>query len=256
MTTTPSLRPDPFFLPGGPNGALLIHGFTGSPPEMRLVGDYLNLRGFTVSAPLLPGHGTRPADLNTVRWQDWAEATEAALAQLAARCQGVCVAGLSLGALLALRLAAQHPEIAAVAAYSPALRASDWRVYFSPLMKRLMPLTRKRMSSDLRTKDAFARLWSYDWNPTGGVHEVLRLQTETRRILPGLRPPLLVIYSTADRTIHPTAPHDTYRLAGSATKELITLHASGHGITVDGEWETVAESTYRFFMSQLSGAAK
>ena len=48
------LDPSPFFLPGGPTGVLLIHGFTGSPPEMRLVGNYLNQRGCTVSGPLLP----------------------------------------------------------------------------------------------------------------------------------------------------------------------------------------------------------
>ena len=77
-------RPDPtpFFLEGGPSGALLIHGFTGSPPEMRLVGQYLHERGLTVSAPLLPGHGTSADDLNRCRWSDWTGRAQAALAEL------------------------------------------------------------------------------------------------------------------------------------------------------------------------------
>ena len=58
MTRQPHLDPSPFLLEGGRVGVLLIHGFTGSPPEMRLIGEYLHQRGFTVAAPLLPGHGT------------------------------------------------------------------------------------------------------------------------------------------------------------------------------------------------------
>ncbi len=80
-------EPAPFFLDGGPTGILLIHGFTGSPPEMRLVGDYLHVAGLTVSAPLLPGHGTAIEDMNRVRWQDWAEHVEAAYQELRSRCE-------------------------------------------------------------------------------------------------------------------------------------------------------------------------
>lgn len=63
--------PQAFFLEGGPLGAFLIHGFTGSPTETRLVGDYLNQRGITVSAPRLPGHGVTVDELNRCRWTDW-----------------------------------------------------------------------------------------------------------------------------------------------------------------------------------------
>ena len=66
MTPYPSLDPSPFILEGGTVGVLLIHGFTGSPTEMRLVGEYLNQHKITVSAPCLPGHGTTLDDLNQV----------------------------------------------------------------------------------------------------------------------------------------------------------------------------------------------
>ncbi len=79
MVRTPGLDPSAFTLQGGPVGCLLLHGYTGSPPEMRLVGEYLNQRGITVSAPLLSGHGTEPEDLNRYKWTDWyADAEEAA----------------------------------------------------------------------------------------------------------------------------------------------------------------------------------
>ncbi|MBW2258692.1 MAG: esterase, partial [Deltaproteobacteria bacterium] len=72
--------PDPFLLPGGPVGVLLIHGFTGAPAEMRPIAEPLHAAGCTVSGPLLPGHGTRWQDMNRCRWQAWADHAEAALA--------------------------------------------------------------------------------------------------------------------------------------------------------------------------------
>jgi carboxylesterase len=82
MTQHPHLDPSPFLLEGGSTGILLIHGFTGSPPEMLLVGDYLNERDLTVSGPLLPGHGTTVEDLDTRTWEDWTSHVESALGDL------------------------------------------------------------------------------------------------------------------------------------------------------------------------------
>ena len=73
MAINPNLDPSEFYLGGGPVGVMLIHGFTGSPPEMRLIADYLNQRGLTVSGPLLPGHGTSIEDLNKRKWQEWTQ---------------------------------------------------------------------------------------------------------------------------------------------------------------------------------------
>ena len=62
---------EPFFLPGGRHGVLLIHGFTGLPAELRLLGAYLNERGFTVLAIRLAGHGTTVEDLSRMEHEDW-----------------------------------------------------------------------------------------------------------------------------------------------------------------------------------------
>ena len=73
MPRQPHLDPRGFILPGGPLGVLLIHGFTGAPTEMRLLADDLHWRGMTVSAPLLPGHGTSVEEMNRSRWQEWTD---------------------------------------------------------------------------------------------------------------------------------------------------------------------------------------
>ncbi len=246
MTRHPHLDPSPFLLEGGPVGALLIHGFTGSPPEMRRIGDYLHRRGLTVFAPLLPGHGTKVEDMNRCRWTDWARHVEQALADLRARCTKVFVGGLSMGAVLTLYLAAHHPDLPGAIAYAPATLVADRLIYLTPVLKYFISKRPKSPESDLTDPEADLRLWSYEENPAAGAHELLKLTLHVRRLLPRITCPLLVMYSTHDQAIHPRSGPYTYERAGSKDKELVVLHNSGHCITVDSEWEFVAEKTWDF----------
>lgn len=249
MTRHPHLDPSPFLLEGGPVGVLLIHGFTGSPPEMRPVGDYLHQRGFTVSAPLLPGHGTTAEAMNRCQWADWTGHVETALADLQARCDMVFVGGLSMGSLLTLYLAAYYPELRGAILYSPAVMVADRLIYLSPILKYLVPKKPKSGESDLTDPYAERRLWSYEEHPAFAAHELLKLIRRVRQLLPQVTCPLLIIHSTRDQAIHADSARYTYEHAGSADKELVTLHHSGHCITVDSEWESVAQKTVEFIQA-------
>ena len=250
MTRHPHLDPSPFLLEGGPVGVLLIHGFTGSPPEMRLVGDYLHERGCTVSGPLLPGHGTTAGDMNRRRWTEWTAHVERALAELQARCEMVFVGGLSMGSVLTLYLAAHHPELPGVVAYSPAVWPADRLIYLTPVLKYAIRERTKSDDSDMADPEADLRLWSYEENPAFAAHELLKLVRRVRRLLPRVTCPVLVIHSTRDTAIHPDSARRTYKRVGATDKELVTLHNSGHCLTVDSEWERVAEKTYAFIQAR------
>lgn len=254
MTRYPHLDPRPFFLPGGKTGCLLIHGYTGSPPEMRLVGEYLAGQGLTVAAPLLAGHGTDPADLNRCSWRDWTDDAARALAELQARCSQVFVGGLSLGALITLYLGAHHPEIAGLILYSPALIASDKLIHLTPVLKHAIHFWGKGANADgdLTDPEAVKRLWSYENNPTWAAHEVLKLQRIVRRSLREVHQPVLIWHSTRDAAIDPRCGQMAYAGVGSEDKELVTLHNSGHCITVDSEWELVARRTYEFIAARAT----
>ena len=252
MTRHPHLDPSAFFLEGGPTGVLLIHGFTGSPPEMRLVGDYLHQRGLTICGPLLPGHGTSIEDMNRHKWTDWTAHAEQALADLRARCERVFVGGLSMGTLLTLYLAAQHPDLPGAILYSPATVVADRLIYLAPVFKYVVRQRLKSADHDLTDPEAERRLWSYDEYPTFPAHELLKLQVRVRRLLPRVTCPLLIIHSTLDQAIHPNSARLTYERAGSTDKELVTLHNSGHCLTVDSEWESVAKKTYDFIQSHAN----
>jgi carboxylesterase len=246
MTQHAHLDPSAFFLEGGQTGVLLIHGFTGSPTEMRWIGDYLHTRGLTISGPLLPGHGTTPAEMNRCRWTDWTGHVEQALTDLRARCERVFVAGLSMGSLLTLYLAAHHPDLPGAITYSPAVWTADRLIYLTPIVKHFKPLRPKSGGSDLVDPKAELQLWSYDADPVVAAHELLKLIRQVRRLLPRVTCPLLIIHSTGDSVIHPESARRTYEWVGSGNKQLITLNESGHCITVDHQWEFVAEKTYDF----------
>jgi carboxylesterase len=110
---------EPMSVAGGPVGALVIHGFTSTPQSVRGLAQAFADAGFTVELPRLPGHGTSLDDALTSGWDDWSNAAEAAYQDLASRCDRVVVAGLSMGATLALWLAAQHPEIDGIVLVNP-----------------------------------------------------------------------------------------------------------------------------------------
>ena len=245
-------RPSPagFELAGGPVGALLIHGYTGSPSEMRLLADYLNLRELRISAPLLPGHGTVPADLNRVAWNEWTGAVERALAALREQCSAVFVAGLSMGALLTLYLAGHHPDLPGAIVYSPALIVTNRLVRLVPLGKYLISMFPKR-ASHFTDPMASNRIWSYHQYPTFGADETRKLIREVKRLLPRVVNPLLIVHSWLDRNIRPESAQLVYDRVGSTDKELLMLNNSGHVLTVDSEWEQVAERTYEFIQARL-----
>jgi carboxylesterase len=254
MTQHAHLDPSAFFLEGGntgeggQTGILLIHGFTGSPTEMRRIGDYLHARGLTVSGPLLPGHGTTPEAMNRCRWTDWTGHVEAALADLRARCTRAFVGGLSMGSLLTLYLAAQHPDLPGAIAYSPATWVANRKIYLSPIAKHFQALRPTSGESDSVDPEADRYHWSYDVYPVAAAHELLKLSWQVRRQLSRITCPLLIIHSTGDRSIHPDSARRTFARAGSADKQLLTIHESGHGITTDREWELVAAKTYDFIV--------
>lgn len=251
MPRNPNVDPRPFALEGGRVGCLLVHGFTGSPAEMRLLGEYLHDCGLTVSAPLLPGHGSEPEDLNEVTWQDWVASGESALEALRARCDTIFAGGLSLGSLVAIHLAARHQDLAGIMLYSPGLKAANRLLHLAPILRHLVRQWPgdPPEKTDLLDPDAPGRLWHYETVPTTGASELLQMQHVTRRLLPQVHTPAIIFYSTHDATLDPAAPRITLDELGSQDKELVILHRSGHCMTVDAEREAIFARSHGFIVA-------
>lgn len=246
----PSASPDPFLLEGNDTGVLLLHGFTGAPAEMRLIGEHLHRQGLTVSGPLLPGHGTTPRDLNRYKKDDWLAAAREALAALEQRCRRLFVGGLSMGSMLSIALAADRPDLAGLIVYAPAVGVKDWRRFLAPVLGRFIPTVPKEEPyyADPETE---SRLWCYDVYPTLAAQQALNLLAEVKALVPRVTVPALVVYTEADPTVSSESGQYVYEKIGSADKELLILKESGHCITLDSQFQLVAERTLAFIAARL-----
>ena len=246
MIHNPHLEGTPFFWEAGSVGVLLSHGYTASTAEVRLLGRFLHEQGYTVTGPLLPGHMTTPEEMNRCRWQDWAEAIEAAYQQITARCERVFVGGESMGALLALYLASEHLEVAGLLIYAPALRISPVNAFLARLLVRFVPYVRKREIEP-------AERWQgYRVHPVSALVQLLHLQNAVRPRLPDIHQPLLVIQGRLDTDIDLRGVEMLYQEIGSTLKELHWLERSRHAVILDHELDQVEELTQDFIKRMLA----
>ena len=261
----------------GPENAeiacLLIHGFSGTPTEMRGLGEALAEQGIRVYGVLVAGHNGDPEALIVSGRRTWIASVEEGLAQLASY-KTVFVAGLSMGGVLALTLAIRHPErIAGVVAMSTPTRLD------SNIQTRLVPLARyfikwfyplKALNFNSPTVQAQilkqaqlrdATVTTIDFTdsqvvnhiktlvriPVPAIAELITLINQTRKILSKLRIPLLIIQSKQDQTVEPNCAEELYRLTISApSKSLHWLEQSNHVITTGVEREEVYQLVSSF----------
>lgn len=258
MSSAPSAAADPFFLPGTrPTACLLIHGFTGTPAEMRPLGEHLAELGFTVLGVRLAGHGSSAADLARTRWTDWYASVEKGLERLLQQPRPVAVAGMSLGGLLAIHLAHERPAaVRALALCGTPLFLADRRARWllPPLLALPLPglrsiLIAKEGGSDVADAEAREALPSYREMPLGGILELLRLRRRVRSELAAVRQPCLLVHGRHDHSV-PLANLDLLaRRLGSTRIERLVCERSYHVVTVDRDHETVAQRIGEFFAS-------
>lgn len=235
---------EPFFLPGGETGILIVHGFTGAPSEMRLVGNYLNNLGYTVLAPRLLGHGTTPEEMAKTSWLHWYSSVEDGYHILKGSCRQVAAVGLSMGGLLTLKLASEYP-LTKIALLSTPIYIANKRLKLLPLYRvftNFVEKKRKRLPAEVEEHSI-----SYDLTPLTSLSSLLKLIEHILQLLPSLTVPTLVMQSKREHTVEPQSAQYIYDNLGSTDKKLVWLNKSGHIITLDAERELVFEEIGRFF---------
>jgi carboxylesterase len=262
-----------FLFEGGDSGVLLIHGLTGTPAEMRLLGKGLNRAGFTVHGMQLAGHCGNDDDLLATGWTDWYASVEKAAESLAQRCEHVFVAGLSMGALLSLMLAAQQPDrIRGVGVLGATFRYDGWSIPWTGRLSFLLPLVKKlgfgrgksfmeRPPYGLRDERIRATISAamlggdsaaagLPGNPWHSLADMYTLAARTRRLLPEVTAPCLVAHATEDdvASMRSNANLVARKVAGPV--EMLPLEDSYHMITIDRQRRLLHSRLSDFFIRQ------
>jgi carboxylesterase len=238
----------PFDLgPRGGVAALCLHGLTGTPYEVRPLGEALAARGVRALGPALPGHNETPESLARTRRGDWLESVRGQLDALTAEHAQVCLVGLSLGGLLSLALAAERPVAAVVVVGTP-LRLRAPVAQLVPVVSRIFRFSPKRRGSDIRDDGARTRHPSYPVMPLASVRELQHLQREVRRSLHRITAPLLVAHGALDTTAHPDDAGAIAQGVSSSEREVLLLERSGHVVPVDRDGPRLGRAVAEFLV--------
>ncbi len=221
-----------------------MHGFTGTPATVRPVAEALAAAGLAVEVPRLPGHGTHIDDMVPTRFDDWSAAVEATYADLAARVTSVAVVGLSMGATLACRLAARHPEIAGLVCINPlVLPVEPELLELVGLMLDAGETVSEGVGADLA--DPQAQEIAYNGSPLAPARSLYEALALLQDDLPRIACPVLVMTSTQDHVVHPDNSDHLVALV-SGQVERVTLERSYHVATLDYDKEEVASRSTDF----------
>ncbi len=280
MTALPR-DPAPFSHHGGPIGALLVHGFSGTPGELRPLAERLAEHGYSVEAPLLAGHGGSQDELAAVTWRDWVASAQQALDTLRARCETVVLVGFSMGGAITLYLAANEADqtgqpIARIVTMSALTRINSPLTVLLPIARRVMPYIYplRLRGIDLSKPEVVAHLRDYipdlQVDPSkpdeiaalrrsikvsvGAVYQLDVLLRHMRAALPRVTAPALLIQATHDEQVPLSSVDEIYRRISSRDKQVVRLARSGHMLLAGPERdEVIAHVTA--FIAQIGQTA-
>lgn len=240
-------RGEPFFYPGNQVGCLLVHGFTGTPAEMRPLGEYLAGQGLTVLGVRLSAHATRLEDMTRSRWEDWAADVEDGWHILNGAAKRIYLIGLSMGGVLSLYSAPRYPFQGLVCLSTPFEISLGTRLDNLDKLLEETPFANKG-ESDWYDPEVGIDHLSYERYPLRGVIELLRLVEETQQKLPEIRIPTLLVHSKNDGVVPPENMPAIHRNLGTREewKEMLWVEKSGHVVTRDTEKDRVFKAVYDF----------
>lgn len=225
-------------------GVLLVHGFTGAPPSMRPWGEFLLSKGYTVRVPLLPGHGTKPENLNEVKWQEWPAKVQSELEELFKECDQVFIAGLSMGGGTTLYIAEENNDrLAGIILVNPMIHLPNVSPSVAYVLSRLQKL-RKSVGNDIKRPGISEH--GYDALPTRGIHQLLIMLKITRKNLGKVTLPIQLFHSVDDHTLPVSNTEIIMAGVGSVNKSRIELVNSYHVATLDYDQEFIFANSLTF----------
>ena len=242
----------------GAPALLLLHGSGDTPQTLRYLGGRLHAAGYTVHAPLLPGHGRSPEAFSRVEASQYAGAAEEAMDLLRREASWIGVVGLSMGGAIAARLAAEASDVRALVLLAPYVEPPAmvrWAARLSHAWGLVLPFVDGRGARSVRDPAAGAESRAYGVFSPRALRALVATADAGQRALPRVTVDTLVVNSREDIRIPlAIAERATARLGGRTERHWVT--GCGHVITVDYCRDEVVALVLAFLKARAPLAAR
>ncbi len=239
-------------------GVLLLHGFGDTPQTLSLLARKLHKSGYSLYAPLLPGHGRNMDAFGRSRATDWITAARSALAEMRRRHDSVSVVGLSMGGALAVLLAAELDDIPALVLIAPYLgmpRVLRLAASTHWAWGRLAGEVNARNPRSIRDPIEREKNLAYAAITGRALFELSKVVRLARKSLPGVKAPTLIIQSREDPRCAPEVAELALKALGAHEKKLVWTEGAGHIITVDYGRERVFSEVEKWLRAHTDRGA-
>ena len=232
-------------------GVLLSHGLTGQPASMKPWGEYLGELGYGVEVPRLPGHGTTWQEMNKTTFADWYGEVARVFDKLCLDHDAVVVGGLSMGGVLALKLAADHPDrVSGVIVVNPALATKRFDVKLLPVLKHIIA-SMPGIANDIKKPGGDE--YGYTRTPLKAAASMFAAWPPLVADLPRVTSPLLYFRSTIDHVVDELSQPLIISKVSSREITERSLTNSFHVATLDNDAGQIFEESAEFIALVTAG---
>ncbi|AEN87114.1 alpha/beta hydrolase [Priestia megaterium] len=239
-------QPKPFTFEGGEKAVLLLHGFTGNSADVRMLGRFLEKKGYTCHAPHYKGHGVAPEELVHTGPEDWWKDVIEGYEFLKSKGhESIAAVGLSLGGVFSLKLGYTVPIKGIVPMCAPMYIKSEEVMYEGVLAYAREYKKREGKSSEQIEQE----MEEFKQTPMNTLKSLQELIAEVRNSVDMIYAPTFVVQGRHDHMINTDSANIIYNSVESPTKDIKWYEESGHTITFDKERDQLHEDVYAFLES-------
>ncbi|UAL51913.1 alpha/beta hydrolase [Metabacillus dongyingensis] len=238
--------PKPFTFEGGDRAVLLLHGFTGNTADVRMLGRYLNERGYTCHAPQYKGHGVPPEELVHTGPEDWWKDVMDGYNLLKERGhKSIAVAGLSLGGVFSVKLGYTVPVKGIVPMCAPMYIKSE-DVMYKGILEYARNFKKFEGKSEAEIEEEMKQ---FEKTPMNTLRALQELIADVRNNVDMVYSPAFVAQARHDHMINTDSANIIYNEVESNNKYLKWYEESGHVITLDKERDQLHADVHEFLES-------
>jgi len=237
----------PYFIKKGGTCCLLLHGYTSTPQEFKLLTEYLTKKNISVYTPLLKGHGTDPIDLANTNYKDWLNSSEEALEKVKKEYNKIILIGNSMGGNLAFLLKEDKKVKGIISLGTPIFFRWTLTIrLITPFLYLFKEFQKKHFTKEIRIILKENEREHYKYYPLNTISSLLKLMKLTKNILNKINKPILVMQSSKDITLSNKNALYIYNNIKCENKKLIFIPDSYHVFIIDKYRETAFKEIYNF----------